>query len=286
MNENRVAELESALATEAERADRMLRLLNRQTQARMNLQQTSDRYAVDISEYRHALSHVLDCEDNCEQCRTLAGSTLDRTAEPDLAETSPIVFLHPPWQVQMERNPDGSYDIGLVLAGRSNRLSWHEATTLSVALKVAVENAATADDKSRVDANGVPADCDLPAPPESEWKVEPAQLIPLDPDWVVSPGAMLAEWAEDNQLTPRDAAARVNLGIAAYLDLEAGELALTEEIAEDLERGTDIKAELWLGMERIYREGLAAGKTHVSTVDGERRGIGDSELADPPSGGE
>lgn len=118
-------------------------------------------------------------------------------------------------------------------------------------------------------------------PTEGKWTVDPAELIPLDPDWVASPGAMLAEWARDNWLTSRDAAERVGLGLVAYLDLEAGELALTAEIAEDLERGTDIKAELWLGMERIYREGLAAGKTDINS---ERRGVGDSELADPPSG--
>jgi plasmid maintenance system antidote protein VapI len=99
------------------------------------------------------------------------------------------------------------------------------------------------------------------------WELDLGQLIPSDPDWVVSPGAMLAEWARDNALTSREAAARVNLGIVAYLDLEAGELVLTEEIAEDLEQGTDIKAEMWLAMERIYRDGLAEGKVHVSEQD-------------------
>lgn len=36
-----------------------------------------DRIALDPAEYRHALSHVADCEDNCELCRDLARQALD-----------------------------------------------------------------------------------------------------------------------------------------------------------------------------------------------------------------
>lgn len=36
-----------------------------------------DRIALDPAEYRHALGHVADCEDNCDQCRQLAQHALD-----------------------------------------------------------------------------------------------------------------------------------------------------------------------------------------------------------------
>jgi plasmid maintenance system antidote protein VapI len=280
MSEDRIAELERVLAAETGRANRILHLLNRQTWARMRMQQALDRYANDVPEYRHALGHVVECDDNCHQCRRLAQSALDQTVEFGSPTLTPVTYVHPPWQVQMERNDDGTYDVGLDFAGRTGRMNWGEATSLSVALKVAVENAAATDGESRADVDAIraPADSDPSAPFGSGWD----ELIPFDPDWVVSPGAMLKEWAEDHDLDPRAAAERVNLGIAAYLDLEAGTLLLTEEIAEDLERGTDIKAEMWLAMERIYRDGLAEGKTHVSTVEGEHGGPAASEPAGPP----
>lgn len=267
MSEERVAELEQELAAETGRANRAVHLLNQQTQARMASQRALDRYATDIPEYRHALGHVVACEDNCEQCRRLAGSTLDLTVEHGSDEPHlPVTFLHPPWQVQMERNEDGTYDVGLVLAGRTSRMSREEATTLSVALRVAVESATE--------------------PHVDEVTTDSEPLIQFDPDWVVSPGEMLKEWAGDNDLDPRAAAERVNLGIAAYLDLEAGTLLVTDEIAEDLEKGTDIKAEMWLAMERIFREGLAAGKTHVSTVESEHGGPAAANLPAPQPEGE
>jgi len=71
---------------------------------------------------------------------------------------SPSPIQHPTWQVQMMRNSEGAYDIGLVLAGRSHQLTWSEATTLSVALKVAVECATSPEDHVGVDdAAGTPA---------------------------------------------------------------------------------------------------------------------------------
>jgi ribosomal protein S12 methylthiotransferase accessory factor YcaO len=73
-----------------------------------------------------------------------AAAVIDTLIEFAQSQT-PGEFTHPPWQVQMKRNDDGTHDIGLVLAGRSTRLTWQEATTLSVALKVAVDNATTAE---------------------------------------------------------------------------------------------------------------------------------------------
>lgn len=44
---------------------------------RDRFQAAFDRIALDPAEYRHALSHVADCDYNCEQCRDLARQALD-----------------------------------------------------------------------------------------------------------------------------------------------------------------------------------------------------------------
>lgn len=46
---------------------------------RDRLQAIVDGWAGDGAEYRHALDHVVDCTEGCEQCRDLAQATLDRT---------------------------------------------------------------------------------------------------------------------------------------------------------------------------------------------------------------
>lgn len=46
---------------------------------RDELQARVESWGGDGAEYRHALEHVVDCTEGCEQCRTLAQATLDRT---------------------------------------------------------------------------------------------------------------------------------------------------------------------------------------------------------------
>jgi predicted nuclease with TOPRIM domain len=46
---------------------------------RGRLQHIVDNWSMDGAEYRHALDHVVDCTEGCEQCRNLAQETLDRT---------------------------------------------------------------------------------------------------------------------------------------------------------------------------------------------------------------
>jgi plasmid maintenance system antidote protein VapI len=91
-------------------------------------------------------------------------------------------------------------------------------------------------------------------------------LVPFDPDWVVAPGEMLAEWARDSELTAHQAAQRVDLHIENYMALLVGELALTNDVAGRLAVGTGISARMWLNMERIFRAGLAAGKRHAIPI--------------------
>lgn len=57
----------------------MLDELARVRADRDRLQAIVDDWAGDGAEYRHALEHVVDCGDGCDQCRHLAQATLDRT---------------------------------------------------------------------------------------------------------------------------------------------------------------------------------------------------------------
>lgn len=89
----------------------------------------------------------------------------------------------------------------------------------------------------------------------------PPTLVRFDPDWVVHPGEVLAEWATNMGLADVPAAERCGLDLNLYRGLITGDTELTSPIAGMLETGTQIGARFWLNMERIFRTGLAAGKT-------------------------
>lgn len=78
-----VTYLRYKLAQETERADRVLRLLNLQTQTRRELEGKLKRSEADLAEYRHALGQVVDCEDACTACRRLAETTPTGAASMD-----------------------------------------------------------------------------------------------------------------------------------------------------------------------------------------------------------
>jgi plasmid maintenance system antidote protein VapI len=89
-----------------------------------------------------------------------------------------------------------------------------------------------------------------------------AERIPFNPDWVVNPGETLREWREMNHLPVSAAAiACARMPVALYTGVEAGTEPITTEIADALAYGTRIPATLWLNLERIFRAGLAQGKT-------------------------
>ena len=84
----------------------------------------------------------------------------------------------------------------------------------------------------------------------------------FNPDWVVHPGSTLREWREENHLPVGAAAlACARMPRDLYEQVEAGSAPITEPIAKGLEWGTHIPATLWMNLERIFRAGLAAGKT-------------------------
>lgn len=101
-----------------------------------------------------------------------------------------------------------------------------------------------------------------------------------EPDYVVGPGPILAEWLADNGLTTRTAMAAVfreqvhRDGAAERVQKIIDDGAtLTEPIAEWLAAipGCPSKA-FWMALEHNYRVGLAAGKTDAGRDGG---GAGD-----------
>ena len=93
-------------------------------------------------------------------------------------------------------------------------------------------------------------------------KAERGPFGPFNPDWVVIPGETLKEWREEMNLPARAAAkACARMPLDLYEAVEAGKVEINEEIASALEYGTSIPKGLWLNLERLYRAGLAQGKT-------------------------
>lgn len=95
----------------------------------------------------------------------------------------------------------------------------------------------------------------------------------FNPDWVVHPGETLHEWREENHLPVMAAASSCGrMSRELYEGIEAGTVPITEDIAKGLEWGTHIPATLWLNLERIFRAGLAQGKTWHPDSTGARDG--------------
>lgn len=97
-------------------------------------------------------------------------------------------------------------------------------------------------------------------------------LYPFDPDWVLAPSACLREVmferAEDEITLAVNACA--NGAEPEALDLLRSVLRKEPygpDTAQVLEQATGIPHQFWLTFERIYREGLAAGKTDITTLE-------------------
>lgn len=98
--------------------------------------------------------------------------------------------------------------------------------------------------------------------PETAGPPKRPRRFGFNPDWVVHPGETLREWRVENHL-PSQAAAMACAGMPTFLyeRVEAGAEPIDPQIAAALAHGTGISATLWLNLERIFRAGLAAGKT-------------------------
>jgi plasmid maintenance system antidote protein VapI len=85
----------------------------------------------------------------------------------------------------------------------------------------------------------------------------------FDPDWCIHPGGTLRDWMEENGVPSarivasccRDLEERDVQGV---LD---GKRKITGPLAAKLQVATGIPAQLWLNLEKAFRQGLAEGKT-------------------------
>ena len=85
----------------------------------------------------------------------------------------------------------------------------------------------------------------------------------FDPDYVIAPGATLAEWFEENHLL-HTVARRYGIPERTLQKIFRGTQPITPPIARKLCNLTHVGAPFWLALEHNYRVGLAAGKKAVS----------------------
>jgi len=85
----------------------------------------------------------------------------------------------------------------------------------------------------------------------------------LNPDWVIKPGETLMDWMTEGRVHPITMSGICGLPVDAIEGIIDGSVEITPEIAEGLFRGTKISAQLWLNLEKAYRDGLAAGKSEL-----------------------
>ncbi len=81
-----------------------------------------------------------------------------------------------------------------------------------------------------------------------------------DPDWVIIPGATLKEWMDENGMELRALATVSGLSVETLTGILNGSVGIDAGSASRLADATSIPPGLWLNLQRIYQEGLAAGK--------------------------
>lgn len=95
------------------------------------------------------------------------------------------------------------------------------------------------------------------------------ELHIFDPDWTMAPAAILKAWMGEHDITLESLAAARPISVSA----EAAQAMINEVLAKQplsglhavvLDACTGVSEATWLNAERIYREGLAAGKKDVT----------------------
>jgi HTH-type transcriptional regulator/antitoxin HigA len=82
------------------------------------------------------------------------------------------------------------------------------------------------------------------------------------PDYAVAPGIILEEWLEEHGLTQAELSQRTGRSRKMINELIQGAAALTAETAIQLERVTQVPAQVWAGLEMNYRAHLARKAEH------------------------
>ena len=98
----------------------------------------------------------------------------------------------------------------------------------------------------------------------------------FDPDWCMRPGVHLKEMLDyaglKGAIGVRMVAKLAGVKPGIIEGILDGSVKITPEIADHLATGTQplvISAQMWLNLERNYRDGLAAGKKDISDEDEE-----------------
>lgn len=84
-----------------------------------------------------------------------------------------------------------------------------------------------------------------------------------DPDWVVKPGDFLQEWIDENGMSTSAVATVCSLPPETVAGVLEGSVAIDASIACRLADGTSIPVGMWLNLQRIFNEGVAAGKKPI-----------------------
>jgi plasmid maintenance system antidote protein VapI len=93
--------------------------------------------------------------------------------------------------------------------------------------------------------------------------------ILFDPDWTMRPGVILREMMDDSGMSVRMIAKIAGLEPALIEGVLDGSVPITDPISERLACGTAplrVSAQFWRNAEKLYRDGLAAGKKDISDV--------------------
>ena len=82
-------------------------------------------------------------------------------------------------------------------------------------------------------------------------------LYPFQPDYAAAPGAVLAERLAVWGMSQAEFARRCGRSPSLISRIIAGTAPVTPETARNLAAASDLKAEVWLNIERAYRAHLA-----------------------------
>jgi HTH-type transcriptional regulator / antitoxin HigA len=111
----------------------------------------------------------------------------------------------------------------------------------------------------------------------------------FEPDYSISPGALLEESLEAMGISARELARRCGRSAKLIVEILAGKAPLEPETALQFERVTDVSASVWLGMESQYRLDLARKEEDLQlssrfawAKDFPLKEMKERELIDPP----
>ena len=86
------------------------------------------------------------------------------------------------------------------------------------------------------------------------------KTYPFEPDYIVPPGWVLEEYLEVRGISQVEFAQLCGRSPELIAGIIAGEMPVDPPTAAAFERTLGLAAQIWLGMEQRYRQGLAQGK--------------------------